>query len=149
MSNKNLFSFPSYSPEYCYCISSHHRGSAILVLANVKYKRRDDLNLNVVDCESVWVELDHGSFCIIDKYTIVGSIYRSLGSSVSNFCLELERLLHSLSSENKNVIITGYININLLDDTCAQVKEYVNCFHGFLKANQVFLFYAFAIYIQK
>lgn len=114
-SDKNLFSFPSYCPEYCHRTSSSYGGSAIFVLSSVKYKRRDDLNLNVVDCESVWVELDRGSFSVTDKHTIIGSIYRSTSSSVSNFCSELERILHSISLENKNVIIMGDININLLD----------------------------------
>lgn len=96
-SDKNLFSFPSYCPEYCHRTSSSHGGSAILVFSSVKYKRRDNFNLNVVDCESVWVELDRGSFAVNDKHTIIGSIYRSPGSPVSDFCLELERIPHSIS----------------------------------------------------
>lgn len=100
-SDKNLFPFPSYCPEYCHRTSSSHGGSAILVLSSVKYKRRDGVYLNVVDCESVWVELDRGSFGVNDKHTLTGSIYRSTSSPVSNFRLELKSILHSISLETK------------------------------------------------
>lgn len=63
--------------------------------------------------------------------TIIGCLYRSPSSSVSAFCNELNIVLDKLSSEKKNVLILGDININLLDDCSAATIAYTDCLHGF------------------
>lgn len=127
--DKNLYCFPSYSSEYCHRGTSSHGGAAIFVHSSVKYKRRGDLALNVKDCESVWVEIDKSTFGNLSKNTIFGCIYRSPSSSIHNFCSAFDKLLHLITNENKNVVVLGDMNINLLDD-CSSVNEYKNCYQG-------------------
>lgn len=130
-SDKNLYGFPSYTAEYCHRRNSSHGGSAIFVLGSVTYKRRLNLSLNVPDCESVWIEVESHNLFNDTKKTVFGCIYRSPSSPISNFCSAFDDLLYSLSNENKNVVILGDININLLEDSVAHVNEYTNCFLGY------------------
>lgn len=127
--DKNLYCFPSYSSEYCHRDTSNHGGAAIFLHSSLKYKRRLDLALNVPDCESVWVEIDKSTFGSLNKNTIFGCIYRSPSSSIQNFCSAFDKVLHLITDENKNVVVLGDININLLDD-CSSVNEYSNCYQG-------------------
>lgn len=106
-SDKNLYCFPSYCAEYCHRVTSSYGGSAIFIFSEIKYRRRHDLSLNIADCESVWIELDTSTFGSDGRNTIFGSIYRSPSSSLPNFCSELSNLLHSATSENKNVVVMG------------------------------------------
>lgn len=129
--DKNLYCFPSYNSEYSHRVTSSHGGAAIFLLSCINYRRRTDLFLNVADCESVWIEVTDSDFVIDSKNVIIGSIYRSPCSSIPNFCLELENLLHSLSHENKTVIIVGDVNINLLGHGTPQHTDYSNCFRGY------------------
>lgn len=130
-SDKDLYSFPSYSCEYFHRASSGHGGSAIFILSGISYKRRSDLQVNITDCESVWVEIDGSTFGSNDKNILFGSIYRSPSSSVSDFCSALTSLLQTVAQEQKNVIIMGDININLLDDSQSFFQDYTNCYQGF------------------
>lgn len=129
--DKNLYCFPSYNSEYSHRVTSSHGGAAIFLLYSINYRCQADLCLKVVDCESVWIEVTDSDFVIDGKNVIIGSIYRSHCSAIPNFCLELENLLHSLSYENKTVIIVGDVNINLLGRGTPQHTDYSNCFHGY------------------
>lgn len=130
-SDKNLYCFPSYSAEYCHRTTSSYGGSAIFIFSDIGYRRRHDLSLNVADCESVWIELDKSAFGSDGRNTIFGSIYRSPSSSLPNFCNELSILLQSATSENKNIVVMGDININILDTNSPCQHEYLNCFNGY------------------
>lgn len=127
----NLFCFPNYTPEYNNRTTSNHGGAAIFVASNINYKRRNDLHLSVEKCESVWIELDEPSLPTEFCKTIIGSIYRSPSSPVSTFCTELTKLLSSLATEKKSVVILGDMNINLSDERNPSCVDYTNCFLGF------------------
>lgn len=79
----------------------------------------------------MWIEVTDTDIAIGSKNVIIGTIYRSPNSAIGNFCLELEKCLHSLSHENKTVIIVGDVNINLLAVGTSQHTDYSNCFHGY------------------
>lgn len=87
--------------------------------------------LSIPGCESVWIELHEPHFSQDSKNLVVACIYRSPSSSVVEFCLALGEALKTLSLEGKRVIILGDMNINLLDDTNANVSEYISCFSGY------------------
>lgn len=81
-------------------------------------------------CEYVWIECDQ-SFADNKKKLIIGSVYRSPSSPVSEFLSNLDQLLHKLSFENKHVVLVRDININLLDTESNICAAYTNCFSGF------------------
>lgn len=123
-----LFSLPNYRAEFANRIDSRSGGSAIFVSNTLTYTRRDDISIATNKCESVWLELDK-SF-VSNMNTIIGSIYRSPSSSYSEFCQELDKVLTVLNNENKNIIIVGDININLLDPSDSSCLDYITNLQG-------------------
>lgn len=73
--DKNLFCFPSYKSEYSNRAHSNHGGVAVYINSATKYKRRHGLELNVTDCESVWVQLNHNFLNLDNKNFIFGWVY--------------------------------------------------------------------------
>lgn len=129
--DKNLFGIPTYASEYCNRDGNNHGGAAIFVSSPIKYTRRTDLNISIANCESVWIEIDEQFTSPRGNKTILGCVYRSPSSSVSEFCIKLNELLATVSLENKKVVIMGDININLLDNDSPATIEYTNCFLGY------------------
>lgn len=78
----------------------------------------------------MWVEIENSCFGVDSKNIIFGSIYRSPSSSLPEFFTALDKVFHTLSHENKNVVILGDININLLDNNSCH-DEYTNCYQGY------------------
>lgn len=130
-SDGNLYGLSGYTTEYCNRDSQRGGGSAILAKSSLSYERRSDISFTNIQCESVWLEFDRNSIPLNNANTIVASIYRSPSSSYSEFCCQLEKILHALSSENKNIIICGDMNINIIDLNQQSCSEYVRCFLGF------------------
>lgn len=64
---------------------------------------------------SLWIELDKGCLTGAHRNILVGDLYRSPHANVVRFNGSFHVLLHKLSLENKWVVLTGDININLLD----------------------------------
>lgn len=62
---------------------------------------------------------------------VVGSIYRSPGSSNTEFCNKLEAILNCLTYKNKNIFITGDVNINIIDFFDSSCSEYIDCVLGY------------------
>lgn len=127
LEDQNLFGLQGYLSEYCNRTSSSHGGAAIFISPTLPYKRRSDLHIVVDSCESVWIELDKPSST---GKLIIGTIYRSPSSSISEFFSSLYAVLETLSCERKNVVIVGDLNIDLLEDTSNRI-EYANCYQGF------------------
>lgn len=82
-------------------------------------------------CESVWLEFEHSFLNRDNKKFILGCIYRSPSSPVSQFCANLQHSLNAISLENKNAIIMGDININLLDDLSPNTINYLSTLNSY------------------
>lgn len=130
-SDGNLFAFHGYNSEYCYREDSGHGGASIFVASSLSYRRRSDLSLDVLKCESVWIEFPETCFSQDAKKLVIGCIYRSPSSSLTDFCEALNKVLHTLSFERKNVVIMGDMNVNLLDTTTPSYMEYTNILNGY------------------
>lgn len=50
---------------------------------------------------------------------------------MTTFCHALDNTLHTVSSENKNIVLVGDIIINILDECSCYSREYVNICHGY------------------
>lgn len=129
-SESNMYSFPSYQTEYCHRTSDSHGGTAVFISPNISYTRRHDLSFTTNLCESVWIETDR-SFLPHGRNFVLGCIYRSPSSSITDFLLNLDTILCQLSLENKDVLLVGDININLLDTESSLYAAYTDCFSGF------------------
>ena len=87
-------------------------GSLLYIKDTLKYIRRKDLQIyKAAELESTFIEVLSSS----GKNTIVGCIYRhpSMHSSELN-SIDLNDLLEKLSHKNKNIILIGDFNIDLL-----------------------------------
>ena len=79
----------------------------------ISYKRRNDLNIyNPKQLESIFIEILRPDL----PGGIVGTIYKHPSMNVSTFNAEFfAPLLKNLNKENKEVILTGDFNVNLLN----------------------------------
>lgn len=127
----NLFDLPGYISEHSYRGNQRSGGSAIFVNSSIAYTRRLDLSFRNLLCESVWLEFDRNVLPLNNMPTILASIYRSPSSSYSDFCSQLEEILNLLTNENKNIIICGDININILPPSCQSCSDYINCLFSY------------------
>lgn len=103
----------------------------MFVSSSLSYNRREDLSICVDKCESLWLELDNFLPHHNKTKTIVGTVYRSPSCSAVDFCNSFKATLEKISAENKNALILGDFNINLLDDSCPGHVDFTNCFNGF------------------
>lgn len=85
-------------------------GTGLFVLKHFQYNLLNDLDLNISGCEDVWIELNLNQH----KTVVVGSIYRHPTRNTNEFQEKLFFVLEKLQDKNKNYIICGDININLL-----------------------------------
>ena len=73
---------------------------------NIPYTPRKDLTL----AESVFIEVEKGT--LKNKNIILGVIYRSPESSLTDFNDNLENLLIKIDRENKYSFLSGDYNVN-------------------------------------
>ena len=104
-----------------------HGGTGFYIKNGVDYVKRDDLQINSPsNFESMFIELQFPK----KKNLIVGCIYRHPSSilSVHDFTnTYLDPILQKISSENKQCVLMGDFNINLLKaDTNGTVGDFYN-----------------------
>lgn len=126
----NLYAIPEYSAEFCCRDDNRYGGSAIYVSSNQPYRRRNDISFSTANVESVWLEFDCNFLRSNSRSTVIGCVYRSPSSSYAEFCSELETILNTLACEDKNILLFGDTNINLLDPTDKSCSNYINSFVG-------------------
>ncbi|XP_065642723.1 uncharacterized protein LOC136074345 [Hydra vulgaris] len=97
-----------------HCPTEAKKGGALLYLqSNINYNVRQDLTVYVPNyLESVFVEIVNP----FKKNIIIGCIYRHPSLNPKEFLSDhFNPLLEKLSSENKQVVITGDFNMDLLN----------------------------------
>ena len=99
-------------------------GVGLYVNTKLQYTVRQDLELPIDGCESLFTEVKSNN--VGGKKCVVGVIYRR-PSNLQAFQLAFTNLLEIMHSETNNYIISGNINANLLKyqiDT--NITDYVN-----------------------
>ncbi len=94
--------------------ASSRGGVAMYIKNNLEYKQRSDLSIFIPHIfESIFVEIRHNN-----KSMIVGTVYRPNTppkADLEIFMHTMNELQNLLNSENIETVITGDININLLN----------------------------------
>ena len=87
-------------------------GVGIFAKENIPIKVCHEFDLNIPDCENIWVqiELEHRKKCVI------GVIYSHPKQNLNRFHLSFEKVLEPLSCKNVTYYIDGDFNINLLQN---------------------------------
>ena len=101
-------------------------GLLIYVKENLRCSQRDDLHVDGI--EAMWLEVKHE----FQKAFLLGYTYRP-PSSPQRWMTDFEQILEQVFTENKEVILLGDFNLNLLDKNnhvrnWLQVTESVNLF---------------------
>ena len=92
-------------------ISGHGGGVGVYIPSSVPYQRRTDLEADDIEC--IWIEILFPK----TKSFLIGIIYRPPDSSkhlCADFNCKFESMLSTVSSEDKECILTGDINCNYL-----------------------------------
>ena len=107
--------FEGYSPYIGLTGSSLKGGCGIYINSDLSYNPRNDLNFKIKSDESefeaLWVEI------ILDKQPnrLIGVVYRHPKKKDSQFKDNLQSILQKIKKENKNTLILGDFNYDLLN----------------------------------
>ena len=108
----NSIEIPNYNKEHTPAESD--KGGALLYISKeINYKTRDDLKIYKKKLlESEFIEVLSDS----NKNAIVGCIYKHPGLTIQEFNFDfLYPLIDKLATENKNIVLLGDFNVDLLD----------------------------------
>ena len=86
----------------------------------LQFRLRDDLLLNLPNCEDLWMQIK----CKMSNI-ILAVIYRHPNKEISSFQNKICDRISSLKSNKSNYIICGDININTLENTNKTI-DYIN-----------------------
>ena len=104
--------------------NSNKGGALFYISKDLNYKNRNDLKLyKDKNLEYVFIEVLSKS----DKNTIIGCICKHPNLAIQEFMDTFQPLLDKLSYENKNVILMGDFNIDLLHyESHIQTREFLD-----------------------
>ena len=121
-----------------YCVEhtpteSSNGGTLLYIKNDISYELRNDLEIyKPKELESIFIEIINKT----SKNTTVGCIYKHTTLSISEFNnTYIKDLLVKANSENKEIMLMGDFNINLLNyESNESVANFLdtNCTHGFL-----------------
>ena len=98
-------------------------GVALYIKENIRFKVRNDLNVQVDKCENLWIEIEQKPHF---KKLIVGVIYRHPTYDFKTFENKLIDLLISFEDKKCEYVIIGDININLMmSDSNPKICHYI------------------------
>ena len=108
---------------------TEYGGAGIYIRSGIKYEIRDDLRLNIDDCEDAWIEV-----LTNDKSVIISSIYRHTKykrSVIHNFKENLMKRLEELNKKNRIFYLLGDFNLNLLKYAIDNnIKSYIDSIYS-------------------
>lgn len=96
-------------------------GAGIFVKNNLDYKIINLYNLDILNCEDLWIELSLNN----NKKLVVASLYRHPDYHITDFQNKFSYAIDKLNSQNKHFIIGGDFNIDLLHHTPTTLN-YIN-----------------------
>ena len=127
-------------PEYHIFIDnpSTSKGGIAILLRKDKFEQitelDNDFNLkNNCNCRKCLIENKWVSFKIGNQKVILGGIYRHPNGEIDHFNESLKSILNKINDDTL-AIITGDININLLNEDDAKINNYLNNYleHNFM-----------------
>ena len=117
------YSLPHENRKYC-----RGGGVAIFVHESLCYTKRNDLCINCEAIENLSIEIRHND----SKNKIFNIVYRPPGGDLKVFENYFQSILSHNSIRNKNVILAGDFNINVLDfEQNNKVQNFVNLMFQF------------------
>ena len=107
-------SLPTFhSPERRDRPNDSHGGVIVYVKSNVGFCRRNDLEMNGIEC--IWIEIS-----LRNRKILIGTFYRPPNSSMIYLNMIENSISLAVDTGIKDIIITGDFNINLLNNSSAR-----------------------------
>ena len=130
-SHKSLYKIPGYTQFFSSKYPNKHKGSGIGIYISEDFIGNPvkELTMTSTDIESIFIEITN-----TNQPLYFGAIYRPPSGNMKIFHQQLERIFNILSTNNanKNSIVCGDFNINLLKNDCNKSKFentfFDNCF---------------------
>ena len=121
--NVSKIKIPNYN--FLRSDSSTNAGSVGLYTKDtIKFSLRNDLKLNLQDCEDLWLEVERNK-----SNLIVAVVYRHPKQDISPFHDKLCRNLNELENNKEKYILSGDINIDTLSvqtTGASKIKNYID-----------------------
>ena len=116
------------------CTKNPKGGVGVYISNQIEYSIRDDLSLNLLTCEDIWlnvtVKANNTPNCKKPHYEnlVVGVIYRHPDNKYSAFSESLSKSLHILNENKSNYVFIGDFNINAEKYSVASyATNFLNC----------------------
>jgi len=110
--------------------SSTQAGGAGLYIHNsLSFIPRSDLNITFEECENIWIEI---LLPKKQKNIVLGLVYRHPNSSADAFRDELNNTLNEISRSNKQIVIFGDFNIDLIKfESHQSTSDYLDMLYSY------------------
>ena len=121
LKDNTSFSYSLFGYDFVSKNSSTNAGGVgIFVKSSYSFNLITSLNLNVSDCEDLWIEI----MLPQKRKCFVGAIYRHPNYNFSQFLNSFELTLAKLTESNSHYYISGDINIDLPNCDKESIKNY-------------------------
>jgi len=111
--NTNIYNISNLIDGYNFIkqlpLTKKFGGVGIFINSDLKYKIRQDLNFTTVNYESIFIEISNAN-----KNWVFGVIYRHPNTNWKIFEKDFLNVCEKVQSENKNLLFSGDINLDLL-----------------------------------
>ena len=112
-STMNCYQIPGYNSEHLCRKSKRGGGVTIFVKNDIKYKRRNDLDISNESIEAIFIEIKKDEFNT-QKNLVIAVIYRPPNSDISNFLNAMNNWVSLLKSSKFLNFFLGDYNLDLL-----------------------------------
>ena len=113
IATSDLFLSSYHTPERKDRIGDNHGGVILYVKDTQHYKRRNDLEIQGIEC--IWIEL-----VLQTKHILFGLYYRPPNTNALQHSRIIDSIHLAVDTGISNIIVTGDFNINMLDTTSAR-----------------------------
>ena len=134
-SNLNLVQLPGY--QFVHDNSMTQAGGvALYVKTRLHFNVRHNILFHAVEYESVWIEIINKTTKL--KNIILGVLYRHPQNSIPDFTDKFSDLLDTISTENKDIYVTGDFNIDTLKmDSIEHISDYFDMLSSYSCSNAI------------
>ena len=135
LSNVNLAQLPGYQFFHNNSITQAG-GVALYIKDSLNVNIRYDLLFHDIEYESIWVEITVRSAKL--NNIIFGVVYRHPQNSIPVFTDKFSEFLLTISTENKDIYITGDINVDSLKmDSNEHISDYFDMLSSYSCTNAI------------
>ena len=128
----NTIGLSGYNFEHC-PTQTAAGGAGIFIAENFEYEIREDLQMNLNQCEDIWVNIHLQKFSkkCRENELLVGIIYRHPGSQFKEFEEKISGIINNLNQLRMNFAIMDDVNINLEKVNLVEsITDYYNNIQG-------------------